>query len=238
MQKEQREEWRESWWELVTDWIRIRGKERQYGRLTYYPIQNSFGHERSTVNYFTRTIGTCWVILGKSGHTDTLVEMTHSAVLGWQRVQREADQAKGWEAEWLDERPGDNKLRFVDFKVLGDIHLGKKQQSTLFQTPMGTCLECGLQAWKRSRLDIQHISFDPVMPLSEIWNSEILNLVQNVLCVRKLAVALFAQSKIFKQYKGPPIRNWLIYYGGPCEMVVCTEVYPYVLTWKMSLISF
>lgn len=118
---------------------------------------------------------------------------------------------RGWEAEWPDARRGDNKLRFglVDFKVFGDIHLEKNHEATLFQTPMGTCLECGFQAWKRSQLDMQCISFDPVMPLSEIWNSEILVLVQNVLCVRKLTVALFAQAKILKQHKGPPIRNWL-----------------------------
>lgn len=60
----------------------------------------------------------------------------------------------GWEAEWLDERRRDNKLRFglVDFKVFGDIHLEKKQQATLFQTPRGTCLECGFQAWREIRV--------------------------------------------------------------------------------------
>ena len=56
-----------------------RGIERWFNLL---PNPEQFWVQRGTINHFSRAVHICWTILGKSGHTDTLVKMIQGVGLG------------------------------------------------------------------------------------------------------------------------------------------------------------
>jgi len=67
---------------FFTSWATTEAQRGIEWWFNLLPNPEQFWVQRGTINHFSRAVHICWTILGKSGHTDTLVKMIQGVGLG------------------------------------------------------------------------------------------------------------------------------------------------------------